>query len=99
MEHSLIVCPYALIGSDIPVVEGTIASMSIKEIESTVLKLQPRDRARLAEKLLESLEDLSEQENEAIWSREAERRDASWSAADSKRTAKKVLRSVRAKLK
>jgi hypothetical protein len=73
--------------------------MSIKEIETAVLKLQPKDRARLAEKLLESLEDLSEEENEIIWAQEAERRDAAWSSSDSERTAKKVLRSARAKLK
>ena len=74
--------------------------MSIKEIETAVLKLQPKDRARLAGKLLESLENLSEEENEMIWTQEeAERRDAAWSPADSERTAKKVLRSARAKLK
>jgi putative addiction module component len=73
--------------------------MSIKDIETAVLKLQPKDRARLAGKLLQSLEDLSEEENEIIWAQEAERRDAAWSSSDSERTAKKVLRSARAKLK
>ena len=46
--------------------------MSIKEIETAALKLHPKDRARLAERLLESLEDLSEEENELIWGQEAE---------------------------
>ena len=46
--------------------------MSIKEIETAALKLHPKDRARLAERLLESLEDLSEEENEVIWGQEAE---------------------------
>ena len=46
--------------------------MSIKEIEAAVLKLVPKDRARLAEKLLQSLEELSEQENEVIWAQEAQ---------------------------
>lgn len=36
--------------------------MNIKEVEAVVLKLLPKDRARLAGKLLESLEDLSEEE-------------------------------------
>ena len=73
--------------------------MSIKEIEAAALKLVPKDRARLAGKLLESLEDLSEEENELIWAEEAERRDAAWnSSADGGRTAKRVLRSARAKL-
>ena len=48
--------------------------MSIKEVEAAALKLVPKDRARLAGRLLESLEDLSEEENEIIWAQEAERR-------------------------
>ena len=55
--------------------------------------------ARLAEKLLESLETLSAQENERLWAEEAERRDADWeSAAGTARPAADVLRDVRAKL-
>ena len=73
--------------------------MSIKEIEAAVLKLVSKDRARLAGKLLESLEDLSEEENEVIWAQEAERRDAAWSSsADRARTAQRVLRRARARL-
>ena len=74
--------------------------MSIKEIEAAVLKLVPKDRARLAGKLLQSLEDLSEEENEIIWAQEAERRDVAWnSSADRSRSAKSVLRRTRAKLR
>ena len=74
--------------------------MSIKEIEAAVLKLVPKDRARLAGKLLESLEDLSEEENKIIWAQEAERRDAAWnSSRDGGKTAKSVLRRARAKLR
>lgn len=74
--------------------------MSIQEIEAAVLKLVPKARARLAGKLLESLEDLSEEENEIIWAQEAERRDAAWSpSTDRSRTAKSVLRRARAKLR
>jgi hypothetical protein len=74
--------------------------VSIKEIEAAALKLVPKDRARLAGKLLESLEDLSEEENEVIWVQEAERRDAAWSSSgDGGRTVKRVLRSARAILK
>ena len=73
--------------------------MSIKEIEAAALKLVPKDRARLAGKLLESLEGLSEEENEIIWAEEAERRDAVWSSAGAGRTAKRVLRNARAKLR
>jgi hypothetical protein len=75
-------------------------TMSIKDIEAAVLKLVPRERARLAEKLLESLEDLSEEENQAVWNQEAERRDAAWTASGSRgRLAKSVLRRTRAKLR
>jgi broad specificity phosphatase PhoE len=74
--------------------------MSIEEIEAEALKLDPQARARLAEKLLESLETLSEQENETLWAEEAGRRDADWdSASGSARPAADVLRDARAKLK
>lgn len=73
--------------------------MSIKEIEAAALKLVPKQRARLAGKLLESLETLSDEENELIWAEEAERRDAAWDAAgDGGRTARRVFRNARANL-
>ena len=72
--------------------------MSIKEIEAAVLRLMPKDRARLARKLLESLEDLSEEENETIWAQEAERRDAAWNLSAPWRSAKTVLRRARTRL-
>lgn len=50
--------------------------MIIKELEAQALKLNPKARARLAGKLLKSLEDLSEEENAQLWAEEAERRDA-----------------------
>ena len=55
--------------------------MSIEEIEAEALKLDPQARARLAERLLESLETLSDQENERLWAEEADRRDADWDSA------------------
>ena len=74
--------------------------MSIEEIEAEALKLDPKSRARLAEKLLESLEQLSEAENERIWAEEAARRDADWDAkAGVGRGSADVLRAARAKLK
>lgn len=50
-------------------------AMKIEELEAEVLRLDTRSRARLAEKLLESLEDLSEEENARLWIDEARRRD------------------------
>lgn len=49
--------------------------MNIEELESQALLLDVRERARLAAKLLSSLDALSEQENERLWAEEAERRD------------------------
>lgn len=49
--------------------------MDIQEIESEALKLDLKSRARLAEKLLHSLEDLSETEVSGLWAEEAQRRD------------------------
>jgi len=74
--------------------------MSIEEIEAEALKLDSKSRARLAEKLLESLEQLSEAENERIWAEEAARRDADWDTkAGVGRATADVLRAARAKLK
>jgi hypothetical protein len=48
--------------------------MSFEELEAHVLKLDLQARSALAEKLLRSLEDLSEAENEQLWLTEAQRR-------------------------
>lgn len=48
--------------------------MNIKEIEAEIQKLDLRDRATLAKWIVESLDDLSEAEVEALWAEEAERR-------------------------
>ena len=74
--------------------------MSIDDIEAEVLKLDPQSRARLAKRLLESLETLSDEENERLWAEEADRRDAEWDATPgSGRLAADVLRDARAKLR
>jgi hypothetical protein len=72
--------------------------MSTEELENEALKLSPRDRARLAERLLESLENLTDEENDRLWAEEAARRDASWSPATA-RPAADVLREARSRLK
>ena len=48
--------------------------MSLKEIEAEIKKLDLKDRAALAKWIVESLDDLSEIEVEALWAVEAERR-------------------------
>ena len=48
--------------------------MSLKEIEAEIKKLDLKDRSTLAKWILESLDELSEAEVEALWAEEAERR-------------------------
>jgi|ABSQ01.1.fsa_nt_gi hypothetical protein len=74
--------------------------MSIDELEAEVLKLDPRARARLAERLLDSLERLSDEENEQLWAEEAERRDAAWDSNNGTgRLAEDVFRDATARLR
>lgn len=74
--------------------------MSIEELEAEALKLTPQARAKLAGRLLESLEGLSEQENEQLWAEEAVRRDADLDANPEKaRPAGEVFREARSRLK
>jgi hypothetical protein len=74
--------------------------MSLEDLESEALKLDPRSRARLAERLLESLEQLTAAENSALWAEEAERREAEWDADPTVgRPAADVLKDARAKLR
>jgi hypothetical protein len=76
-----------------------MARMSIEELESEAMKLDPKARARLAGKLLESLDTLSEAENEQLWAEEAERRNRDLdSNQDSGRDAEEVLRDARDRL-
>ena len=48
--------------------------MTIEELESAIFRLDIQARARLARKLLLSLEDLSVEENLELWVQESERR-------------------------
>ena len=74
--------------------------MSLKELEAEAMKLDPKARARLAGKLLESLENLSEEENTRLWAEEAQRRDAEMDIhSGSSCSAAEVFREARAKLK
>jgi len=73
--------------------------MTIQQVEAEALKLKPEARAELAEKLLRSLEDLSEDEIERLWVAEAVRRNAELDAGTaSMRDAEDVFRDARARL-
>lgn len=76
-----------------------MARMSIEELEAEAMKLDPKARARLAGKLLESLDTLSEAENDQTWAEEAERRDHDLASdPDGGRGADEVLRDARDRL-
>ena len=73
--------------------------MNVIDIEAEALKLPVEDRARLAEALLKSLDALSEEDHQRLWTEEALRRDAELDADATKgRPAAEVFRAARARL-
>ena len=74
--------------------------MKLTELEDEALRLDPRSRARLAERLLGSLDDLAEAEIEELWLDEAERREREWDAGEVEGIpADQVLHELRSKSK
>lgn len=51
-------------------------------VEKEALSLDLASRARLASKLIESLDELSKEETRQLWAEEALRRDTEWDAGD-----------------
>ncbi len=73
--------------------------MRTEQLENEALKLNPEARAELAEKLLRSLEDLSDEDIQRLWAEEAVRRDAELDAGTaSMRDAEDVFRDARARI-
>ncbi len=73
--------------------------MTLEEFETEALKLAPTARARLATRLLASLETLSDEENLRLWAEEAERRDQAWEVSgEAGQSADAVLREARTRL-
>ena len=73
--------------------------MTTEQVENEALKLKPQARAELAEKLLKSLEDLSDEEIERLWAEEAVRRNAELDdGTASMRDAEDVFRDARARI-
>jgi putative addiction module component (TIGR02574 family) len=73
--------------------------MSIEDFEAAVLQLDPKARARLATKLLQSLEKLPEEELTQVWAEEAQRRDADLDAdPDAALPSNDVFREARSRL-
>lgn len=74
--------------------------MNVEDLEIEALRLDSRARARLAHRLLRSLDSLSDEEAERLWLEEAERRNAAIEAGTSiPRPADDVLRDAKARLK
>jgi len=74
--------------------------MQLEQLEAAALQLDAKARARLAEKLLASLETLSDAESAQLWAEEAQRRDCELdNDTGLARPADKVLRDVRSRLK
>lgn len=74
--------------------------MTVSKIEKEIMKLGSMSRAKLVSKLLKSLEDLPEAENEKLWIEEAEERLEEITAGHVKsRRANLVYKNARAKLK
>ena len=73
--------------------------MSSEKLKAAALKLDPKDRARLATRLLESLDDLSPDENARLWAEEAQRRlDALEAGSLASRSAGDVFRDAQARI-
>ncbi len=74
--------------------------MTVKNIEKKVLELNVRSRAKLANKLLSSLEDLSETEIEKLWAEESLRRNEEVNKGEVKlRSAEEVFSDARKRFK
>ncbi len=72
--------------------------MTIDDLETAALTLDPKSRARLASRLLDSLDDLTPDENARIWAEEAQRRTEALDAGRiSDRPSDDVFRDARAR--
>ncbi len=74
--------------------------LKVKEIEREALRLDPHERALLAEHLIDSLDAEEDPEAERLWIEEAERRYKEYKAGGvNAKPAETVLREARAKYK
>ena len=74
--------------------------MTVKEVQAAAMKLPPKQRAKLAEHLMASLDPSVDEDCEAAWIAEAERRfDAYKRGEMTARSAEAVSRSIRARLR
>ena len=72
-------------------------SPQMMECEAEALNLPPAERASLAERLIASLDELSDKQNEQLWLNEADRRYRAYKDGSiSARSAEDVLNDARA---
>jgi hypothetical protein len=72
--------------------------MTMNEVEAAALALDAPARARLAEMLLRSLEDVAQEEIDRLWAEEALRRDEELDSGNAMaRDAEDVIRDLRAR--
>lgn len=62
--------------------KSTQMSRDFKDVAAAALELPRSARAELASQLLDSLDDLSEEESDQLWAEEAERRYAAYQSGD-----------------
>ncbi len=75
-------------------------SPQLMECEAHALKLTPTDRATLAERLIASLDNLNEQQNEQLWIDEADRRYREYKSGNiTARSAEEVVSHARNAIK
>lgn len=73
--------------------------MRVEDLEQEAMQLTQESRARLAKKLLDSLDELSESERELLWLDESERRLRKLDSGQVEgRPAEEVIRQARAHL-
>ncbi len=79
---------------------NTSMASTARQLESKVLGLPARERARLAERLISSLDEQTDPDAEKVWAEEAERRlDELRSGAVKSRPAESVFRKARSTLR
>ena len=75
-------------------------SPKLKEIEENAFRLSPRERAKLAENLIHSLDEEEDPEAEKLWIEEAERRYRAYNEGRVKgKPADLVFKEAQSKLK
>jgi len=74
--------------------------LTLQDFETEALRLPAKDRAKLAQYLIESLDEAEDVESEKLWIEEAERRYQAYKAGKiESRSSDEVFKAARARLK